>query len=252
MSDERALSFGSVAEDYEATRPGWPVEPFALAFEQFGLPDRPDVVDVAAGTGKLTRTLAEIAGTLVAVEPDPVLRAVLQRQLPDVTALDGTAEELPLETASADAACAGQAFHWFDLDLALDEFARVLRPRGIAIAAWNSPPEAGTWYDAVIEFLTTANPAHLPATTMDWPAALAVHPQFGGLLEIAVRHEQPTDRVTFRRQLGTHSAINALEPGRRKELIDQALEVAEAQGAFDAGGNGAIPWRCELFVLRRA
>ena len=199
-----------------------------------------------------TRTLAEISGTLVAVEPDPVLRAVLQRQLPDVTALDGTAEELPLETASADAACAGQAFHWFDLDLALDEFARVLRPRGIAIAAWNSPPEAGTWYDAVIEFLTTANPAHLPATTMDWPAALAVHPQFGGLLEIAVRHEQPTDRVTFRRQLGTHSAINALEPGRRKELIDQALEVAEAQGAFDAGGNGAIPWRCELFVLRRA
>ena len=122
-------------------------------------------MDVAAGTGKLTRTLAEIAGTLVAVEPDPVLRAVLQRQLPDVTALDGTAEELPLETASADAACAGQAFHWFDLDRALDEFARVLRPRGIAIAAWNSPPEAGTWYDAVIEFLTTANPAHLPATT---------------------------------------------------------------------------------------
>jgi hypothetical protein len=87
---------------------------------------------------------------------------------------------------------------------------------------------------------------------MDWPSALAVHPQFGGLLEIAVRHEQSTDRVTFRRQLGTHSAINALEPGRRQELIDQALEVAEAQGAFDAGGNGAIPWRCELFVLRRA
>ena len=150
MSDERALSFGSVAEDYEATRPGWPVEPFAMAFEQFGVPDRPDVVDVAAGTGKLTRTLAQIAGTLVAVEPDSVLRAVLHRQLPDVTVLDGTAEELPLETASGDVACAGQAFHWFDLDRALDELARVLRPRGITIAAWNSPPEAGTWYDAVI------------------------------------------------------------------------------------------------------
>ena len=104
----------------------------------------------------------------------------------------------------------------------------------------------------MIEFLTTANPAHLPATTMDWPAALSAHPGFGGLLEIAVRHEQPTDRATFRRQLGTHSAINALEPGRRAQLIDQALEVAEAQGAFDAGGNGAIPWRCELFVLQRA
>ena len=128
VSEQQALSFGSVAEDYEATRPGWPVELFATAFEQFGVPDRPDVVDVAAGTGKLTRVLAQLAGTLVAVEPDSALLAILQRELPDVTALDGTAEELPLESASADVACAGQAFHWFDVDRALDEIARVLRP----------------------------------------------------------------------------------------------------------------------------
>ncbi len=97
MSEDRALSFGSVAEDYEATRPGWPVEPFAIAFEQFDVPERPAVVDIAAGTGKLTRTLARLAGTLVAVEPDAALRAVLQRELPDVTALEGRAEELPLD-----------------------------------------------------------------------------------------------------------------------------------------------------------
>ena len=251
MSAQRARSFGSVAEDYEATRPGWPVEPFAAAFEQFGVPERPDVVDVAAGTGKLTRALAQLAGTLVAVEPDAALRAVLQRELPGVTALAGTAEELPLETASADVVCAGQAFHWFDVDRALDEIARVLRLGAIAIAAWNTPPEDGTWYDAVIEFLNTANPDHLPATTMDWPATFAAHPRYDGLLEIAARHEQPTDRAAFRRLLGTHSAINVLPPGRRDELIEGALAVAAAEGAFDGHGNGAIPWRCELFVLRR-
>ena len=87
MSEERALSFGSVAEDYEATRPGWPLEPFAEVLEHFGAPERPDVVDVAAGTGKLTRTLAQLAGTLVAVEPDAALRAVLQRELPAVEVL---------------------------------------------------------------------------------------------------------------------------------------------------------------------
>ncbi|HET6173334.1 MAG TPA: class I SAM-dependent methyltransferase [Gaiellales bacterium] len=251
MSEQRARSFGSVAEEYEATRPGWPLAPFALAFEQFGLPDRPDVADIAAGTGKLTRTLVQLAGTLVAVEPDAALRAVLQRELPGVPVLDGTAESLPLDTASIDAACAGQAFHWFDVDRALDEIARVLRPRGIAIAAWNSPPEDGTWYDAVIEFLETANPAHLPATTMDWPAALAEHPRYEGLLEITARHEQPTHRAAFRRLLGTHSAINMLPPKRRHELIDDALAVAGTHGAFAADGTGAIRWGCELFVLQR-
>jgi SAM-dependent methyltransferase len=251
VSAERARSFGSVAEDYEATRPGWPAEPFAIAFEQFDLPDRPDVVDIAAGTGKLTRTLAGLAGTLVAVEPDAALRAVLQRELPDVVVLDGTAEELPLDSASADAACAGQAFHWFDVDRALDEIARILRPGGIVIAAWNSPPDDGTWYDAVIEYLGTANPDHLPATTQDWPATFGQHARFGELLEIAALHEQPVDRMSFERLLGTHSALNALPRARRDELIAQALDVAAAEGAFDAEGPGAIPWSCELFVLRR-
>ena len=99
---ERALSFGSVAEDYEATRPGWPVEPFAEVLAHFGVRAQPDIVDLAAGTGKLTRTLAPLAGTLVAVEPDPSLREVLQRVLPAVDVRDGTAESLPLASGSAD------------------------------------------------------------------------------------------------------------------------------------------------------
>jgi SAM-dependent methyltransferase len=250
VSEQRALSFGSVAEDYEATRPGWPLEPFAIAFEQFDVPDRAAVVDVAAGTGKLTRTLAQLAGTLLAVEPDAALRAVLERELPSVTALEGTAEALPLESGSADVICAGQAFHWFDVERALNEFARVLRPHGLAIAAWNTPPEDGTWYDAVVEFLYTANPDHLPATTIDWPTAFA-HPLYDGFLEIASRHEQATSRTAFRRLLGTHSAINVLPRERRDALIEQAIAVAEAAGAFDASGVCAIPWRCELYVLQK-
>ena len=119
MSAGRArASFGQVAEDYEATRPGWPLEPFTDVLEHFGVRERPDVVDVAAGTGKLTRTLARFAGTLVAIEPDAELREVIQRVLPDVDVFSGTAEAIPLEEASADVVCAGQAFHWFDLERA--------------------------------------------------------------------------------------------------------------------------------------
>ena len=79
--------------------------------------------------------------------------------------------------------CAGQAFHWFDVERALDEIARVLRPGGVVIAGWNSPPEDGTWYDAVIDFLHVANPDHLPARTRDWAVDFA-HPAYGELFEI--------------------------------------------------------------------
>jgi SAM-dependent methyltransferase len=250
VSGERALSFGSVAEDYEATRPGWPLEPFTQVLEHFDVRPRPDVIDVAAGTGKLTRTLAQFAGTLVAVEPDAALRAVLERELPQVAAHAATAEALPLETASADVACAGQAFHWFDVDRALDEIARVLRPRGILIAGWNTPAEDGTWYDAVMDFLHVANPDHLPATKLDWPATFGAHPAYAGLVEVAARHEQPSDRAAFARLLGTHSAINVLPPARRAELIEEALAVAVEQGAFGTDGACAIPWRCDLYALQ--
>jgi SAM-dependent methyltransferase len=251
VSEGRALSFGLVAEDYEATRPGWPLDPFTHVFEHFDVRPRPDIVDLAAGTGKLTRTLARVAGTLVAVEPDPDLRAVLARVLPDVRVLAGTAEELPLAAASADVVCAGQAFHWFDVGRALTEIARVLRPRGVVIAGWNAPPEAGTWYDAVIDFLHVANPDHLPAMTEDWEVALA-HPAYGNVFEVAVRHEQPSDRAQFERLLGTHSMINLLPPARRAELIEEALAVAVEQGAFGADGTCAIPWSCALYALQRS
>ena len=114
---------------------------------------------------------------------------MLQRVLPEVDVRDGTAEALPLANGSADVVTAGQAFHWFDVEAALAEIARVLRPGGVAIAGWNSPPEDGTWYDAVIEFLHTANPDHLPASTRDW-AAEFTHPAYGG----SSRHPRATSR----------------------------------------------------------
>jgi SAM-dependent methyltransferase len=246
---ERALSFGSVAEDYEATRPGWPLAPFTEMLAHFGVRERPDVVDIAAGTGKLTRTLAPLAGTLVAIEPDPSLRKVLQRVLPEVGVLAGTAEALPLASGSADLACAGQAFHWFDVEAALGEIARVLRPGGVVIAGWNSPPEDGTWYDAVIEFLHAANPDHLPARTRDWAEEFA-HPDYGKGFETAARHVQTSDHERFARLLGTHSIINLLPPARRAALIEEAVAVAVEQGAFAADGTCEIPWRCELYGLQ--
>ena len=87
-------------------------------------------VDVGAGTGKLTRALSGSGATLIAVEPVAEMRAVLERELPEVRALESTAESLPLDDASVDAVVVGQAFHWFDAPAALTEFRRVLGEGG--------------------------------------------------------------------------------------------------------------------------
>jgi ubiquinone/menaquinone biosynthesis C-methylase UbiE len=129
-----ARSFGSAAELYEAHRPLYAEAAVDWLFER--LPMR-DVLDVGAGTGKLTRQLVERGAHVVAVEPDPDMRVTFSRVLPGVEILDARAESLPLDDGSVDVVTAGQAFHWFDLDEALPEMHRVTRPGGGLAMAWN-------------------------------------------------------------------------------------------------------------------
>ena len=119
--------------DYERGRPGWPPEVVDLP----GVPSAATALDLAAGTGKLTRLLVGAFNHVVAVEPQDAMRRVLQALCPEAEAHGGTAEEIPLSDASVDAVFVAQAFHWFDNERALAEIARVLRPRGALVVMWN-------------------------------------------------------------------------------------------------------------------
>jgi len=138
VTDGRELSFDRVAEEYERTRPTYPPELLDL------LPLSRDatVADVGAGTGKLTRVLAARYREVVAVEPLANMRAMLERVVPGVRAVAGTAERIPLDDASVDAVFAAQAFHWFDKAVALPEIARVLRAGGVFAIIWNGPDDS--------------------------------------------------------------------------------------------------------------
>ena len=120
------LSFGRVAELYHRVRPPYSQEALDLAQEVLGLTRDVRVLDLAAGTGRLTHELALRFEHVVAVEPNDAMRALIE----DGDVLAGTAEEIPLEDASVDAVFVGEAFHWFDPELAIPEIARVLRPGG--------------------------------------------------------------------------------------------------------------------------
>src|SRR5262249_15575872 len=127
-------AFADVAGAYERGRPGYPDEAVSwLVGDGWS-----EVVDLGAGTGKLTRSLVVRGHGVTAVEPLDEMRAHLEDVLPNVRALNGRAEEIPLPDESADVVVSAQAFHWFDHDAALPEIARVLRPGGRLALVWNS------------------------------------------------------------------------------------------------------------------
>ena len=142
----RRSSFGSVAAAYAEHRPGYP----AAAVRWCVAPVGRDigslrVLDLGAGTGKLTALLAGLGADVTAVEPDPAMLEELRRGLPSVRTLDGSAERIPLADASVDAVLCGQSMHWFDMSAALPEIARVLAPGGTLAGLWNSDDDRVPW-----------------------------------------------------------------------------------------------------------
>jgi SAM-dependent methyltransferase len=122
-------------EDYERGRPAWPPEVVDLP----GLPPAATVLDLGAGTGKLTRLLIPAFRRVIAVEPAEAMRRVLVGLCPEADVLAGRGQEIPLPDASVDGVLAAQAFHWFADERALGEIARVLRPAGSLVLMWNTP-----------------------------------------------------------------------------------------------------------------
>jgi SAM-dependent methyltransferase len=138
---ERANSFGAIAEAYDRLRP--PPAPDAV---DWLVPDGCQVaVDIAAGTGLMTRTLLARVPTVIAVEPDARMRAVLSARTPEVEALEGTGESIPLPDASADGLFVSSAWHWLDAERAVPEIARVLRDRGRLGVLWTSRDRDVEW-----------------------------------------------------------------------------------------------------------
>ena len=217
MSTERpSLSFGSQAAAYERARPGYP--PAAV---DAALPDGArTVVDLGAGTGKLTRSLVDRGLDVVAVEPDPGMRARLAGAVPGVRLLAGTAEALPLPDASADAVLVAQAWHWVDPVRAVPEIARVLRPGGRLALLWNIRDERVPWVGAFGELLRAVAPA--PTDT-----AMA-EPEIGAPFGDPQRHD-----VAWTHRLGRDGVLDLVASRSYVIALPQAGRAAVAERVRD-------------------
>jgi SAM-dependent methyltransferase len=235
-ASEQARSFHRAAEEYERGRPGWPPE----MLDRLPVPDEVTVLDLGAGTGKLTRVLAARYAKVIAVEPLAELRAVLAERVPEAEALPGVAEAIPLDEASVDAVFTGQAFHWFANDVAVAEIARVLRPGGVLARLWNEAIEPNPLPEVYRRRLSELHNAMRPPPI---PDDLFDGTPFGELHAGAVEHEQ----VSSRDEVLAFAASVSWVAGRddRDELLAELASLLPE-------GDYAFPMRANFEWARRA
>ena len=233
-----ARSFGPVAEAYDRGRPSFPVEAARWLVGR----EAASVLELGAGTGKLTRQLVELGHDVHASDPDPDMLAVLRRHLPDVPSSESGAEEIPLPDRSVDVVVAGQAFHWFDHDRALPEIARVLRPGGVLAVAWNQRDESIPWVRKLGLILRSEETKQAVETSSE---VLVQTPLFGFVEERPFTFWQQVDRSSIIDLAASRSYIASLDEA------DREAKLAEVLAFYDDYGRGMdgmqLPYRCECY-----
>ena len=215
---EFARSFDRAAEEYERGRPGYA----EAALDALGLPADSVVLDLAAGTGKLTRQLVPRFARVIAVEPLGGMRAQLERVVPGAEALVGTAESIPLDDDSVDAVFVAEAFHWFATSAALDEIARVLRPGGTLAVLFNErdgeldPPLTQAFRDTLDE-LALKKPPEVTVSSGLWQAPFPG--PFEPLNEERFPHTVERDREGVLASIASWSVVAGLPDDQRAVLL---------------------------------
>jgi SAM-dependent methyltransferase len=232
-----AVGFARSAEAYERARPDYP----PVALEPLRLSPDLVIVDLAAGTGKLTRLLAGSGATVIAVEPVAEMRAALPAS---VEVLEGTAERIPLDTASADLVTVAQAFHWFEGDAALAEIHRVLRPGGRLALVWNRRVTEDPVNQA-IEAILGPHRADVPAHRWNhWRASFERTALFGPFEEHTFPTEQHLDADGMADRIGSTSFIASLPDDERAKVLKEARALATC-------GRVTVPYRTEVQIAER-
>lgn len=222
-----AVGFSAASDAYERGRPDFPADAVDLMLHTMGAGSGATIVDVGAGTGKLTHLLAGGERRVVAVEPLAPMRAFLSRTAPTALAVGGVAEHLPLRDAVANGIVVAQAFHWFDGPRALSEFHRVLRPDGALALVWNLRDLDVSWVRAcseLIEPLRAGTPSHRQEA---WRGAFAATDRFTAPAEYAFRYRQPmTPDSVVDRHLSI-SFIAAQDEATRADVARGIRQIVE-------------------------
>jgi SAM-dependent methyltransferase len=229
-------AFGNTAREYELGRPEWPDELIDRVVGELELGPDATVLDLAAGTGKLTRSLVLRFARVIAVEPDDAMRGVLEEVVPGAEALAGRAEAIPLEANSVDAVFTAEAFHWFASPLTVAEITRVLRSGGGLAIFWNvdfgePEPAMGDAVEAALDeaFALGGAPGLPKVLSGAWRKPLEAS-DFGPLEEAEVEREIRRNREGWLANMLSVSSIAAQSEAERAALATRLRDlVPEAE-----------------------
>ena len=233
----------AAADVYERGRPDYPDAAVDRIVERLDLRPGRSVLDLAAGTGKLTRLLVPSGATIVVVEPLAEMRAEFERRLPGSSARAGTAERIPLPERSVDAVTVASAFHWFDADRALREIHRVLAPGGGLALIWNARDERGPLQQALGEIMGPLRGDTPERRDRDWRLLLAESGMFERTERLLFEHEQLVDEDGLVARVLSVSFVGALPEDERREVEAKVRALAQAEEL-----TIRLPYMTELYL----
>ena len=235
----------ATAADYERARPSYPAEIVAYLVGRGAIGPGRRVLDLAAGTGKLTRLLVPSGAEVVAVEPVASMRDQLTASLPEIEVHDGTAEALPFEAEAFDVVTVAQAFHWFDPPKALAEIRRVLRPGGHLFLVWNMRDRSHGWVkdfgDLLVDGDTGRERPYDSYYEVDYAAVVtAGGAGFGPVTSWDHRWDQLCDEDLLVSRAASVSVVGLLGEPERTRVLDNVRNLARTHP--DLAGRAWFPF----------
>jgi SAM-dependent methyltransferase len=241
----RRLTFGAHAEEYELARPEWPVE----VARWFVPEDAALVIELGAGTGKLTRAVAALGVRVIAVEPDARMRAVLQNG--GLEGVEGSAEEIPIGDAEADAVVAGSCIHWFELERALPEIHRVLRPGGRFAFGWNGRDARHPTIARMNDAIYSAAPDRSRWRDRDWASEVTAAGLFADVEHAVFEHVHELPREALDAHLWSYATIASLPDREREQVFADVAEILDADPEVSDGERLRLPFAVPAFRATR-
>ncbi|HJP88643.1 MAG TPA: methyltransferase domain-containing protein [Candidatus Limnocylindrales bacterium] len=250
IHESAAKGFAAAADAYERGRPTYATESIERLIAELGIGPGKRVLDLAAGTGKLTRQIAPSGAEIVAVEPIDEMRARLEASLPGVNVIPGVAEDIPLPNHSVDAVVVGQAFHWFDGIRAVSEIRRVLKPTGAVGLIWQARDPNQPWIVKLEEIIDRIDDGHPRYRTEAWREAFDLTALFDPIEEAVYPYVQHGSPETIVDRVASISYVASLPAEVREPYLDEVRDLLATDPATAGKDVIELPYTSHIYWSR--